>query len=256
MKGNILPSTPPCFLIPAIIAPLCTFWLTPVPEPILSQESTYISIFSSSIGYHSNFSSPTFEEWKTTICQNGLLEKLGHLTKEVPCDSLSTWFPSFLGGRQGLTTPNSWFYPILLEWAYHILRCNWCLRSTKFSYVCYLCCPHQSLTTWKRYRLISLGSSFILQGSGNDAVAAPFALLSIVMVKFQHKRACADVPVTTAIHLCYTMYSHLSCIFVSVTLLWRLSKATWSSMFYDLALPPIWLRKEPCDIPNRAISLT
>lgn len=102
-------------------------------------------------------------------------------------------------------------------------------------YISYLCCPHQYLTTWKRYRLISLGNTLILQGSGNNAVAAPFGLLSIVKVKFQHKCACADAPETTAIHLCYTMYSHLSCIFVSVILLWRLSKATWSSIFYDLA---------------------
>lgn len=150
---------------------------------------------------------------------------------------LTTWFPSFLSGPQGLTTPNSWFYPILLEWASHILRCNWCLLSAMFSYICYLCCPHQPLPTWKRYRLISTGSTLILQGRGNDAVAAPFGLLSMVTVTFQHRRACADVPVTTAIHLRYTMYSHLSCIFVSVTLLWGLSKATWSSMFYYLAFP-------------------
>lgn len=56
----------------------------------------YLQLFNC---YHSNFSSHTDEEWKT-ICQNGLLEKLGH--QEVSCASLP------LGSQAFLVVPKVW----------------------------------------------------------------------------------------------------------------------------------------------------
>lgn len=96
------------------------------------------------------------------------------------------------------------------------------------------CIIHQSLTKEKGgdtevYKLVFITELLILQ----SPAAAQYVQLSIVVVKLRHNKACAPAPkITVCPH--HAMNSLLSCISGSVTLLWRLSEAIWSSV-YDLA---------------------
>lgn len=80
----------------------------PVTESILVVSREQVSLSSAlqlvAVKTFSHILKPVFFSKTKRIKDNdGLLEKLGHLTK-VPCYSLRPWFPCFLGGSQGLTT--------------------------------------------------------------------------------------------------------------------------------------------------------
>ena len=104
------------------------------------------------------------------------------------------------------------------------------LTYTIFSYICYLCFLHQSLTTEKDAGTEVDIPTCIPETLPLQTPAAALSVqLSIVTVKLQLTGVSATAPVTT-ICLCHAMNSLLSCIFVSVTCLRRLSEATWSSV--------------------------
>lgn len=112
-----------------------------------------------------------------------------------------------------------------------------------FSYICCSCFPHPSLPADKDAETEVDILAFSLETLPLPTPAAALSVqLSIMTVKLQPNGVCAAAPVTT-ICLCHVVNSLLSCIFVSVTLLWRLSEATWSSVLWSgLSHPCSWER--------------
>ena len=112
-----------------------------------------------------------------------------------------------------------------------------------FSYICCLCFPHPSLLADEDADIEVDILTFSLEALPLPTPAAALSVqLSIMTVKLQPDGVCAAAPVTT-ICLGHVVNSLLSCIFVSVTLLWRLSEATWRSVLWSgLSHPCSWGR--------------
>lgn len=141
-----------------------------------------------------------------------------------------------------------WLGPI------RVIRCNNLALYLVTSLACAFCIslwPPWEMQTRKFIHQVSSQTHLTLQ----IPAAAWSVQLYIVMIKLQHDSAYATAPVTT-VCCCHPMNSLLCCIFVDVTLLWRLSEATWNSVLWSGLFHPYGWERSHVTLSSAVTSLT